>query len=239
MRRGSPVGLDTYTKKYWLKHTSNIPRRFWGLSYESLGQKRPADVDGWLADASDGKIVKSEGMLGITGQGLMFSGAPGIGKTTHAVLAAMDFLNLIPEEDEPAQKLLHLSPIQYGIKCRPVYYLTFLEYLDQKKRSFGEDSDLLTTQKLRGLSGLADQDFDAYNVRLLVLDDVGKEVGSTFDIAEFHNIIRVRYDKALPTIVTTNVAPENWGASYGSATASFVGEAFLNVPVDGGDKRRA
>jgi DNA replication protein DnaC len=233
------MALASYTKQYWLKKTSNIPSRFWGYDYAKVGQEMPPAVGVWLDEVSEGKIIKGEGDFNTTGKGLLFEGNPGIGKTTNAVLAAMEVLNLLPEEDEPAQKLLHLSPTQYGLKARPVYYLTFLEYLDQRKQSFRSEESRDKEQKLRGLSGLADPDFDAFNVRLLVLDDVGKETGSAFDIAEFHSIIRVRYDKALPTIVTTNVKPENWGSSYGAATASFAQEAFYRVPLASKDHRGA
>jgi DNA replication protein DnaC len=77
------------------------------------------------------------------------------------------------------------------------------------------------------------------NVRVLVLDDLGKEYkGSGFNDASFDEILRSRYDRALPTIVTTNVMRDDWKHQYGEAMGSFAFEAFRRVEIIGEDRRK-
>ena len=75
---------------------------------------------------------------------------------------------------------------------------------------------------------------DTYNVRVLVLDDVGKEHASASGWQKnmLHHVLRTRFNHGLPTIVTTNIKLDDWEAHYGSATQSFVHEAFVYVNMD-------
>ena len=104
-----------------------------------------------------------------------------------------------------------------------------------KKSTFDSETDHSVTDRIDGFHGRSR--FDWLNVRILVIDDLGKEYGSKYDDASFDEILRLRYDKALPTIVTTNVKLENWEAQYSEAMASFAQEAFVRVPIIGADKR--
>jgi DNA replication protein DnaC len=81
---------------------------------------------------------------------------------------------------------------------------------------------------------------DAYNVRVLVLDDVGREHASLsgWQKSVLHHLLRTRYNNGLPTIVTSNVLKKEWAALYGDATASFVDEAFVPLSMDNEDLRR-
>ena len=90
--------------------------------------------------------------------------------------------------------------------------------------------------EMDGLHGRAIDDY--LNVRVLVLDDLGKEYGSEYNVAGFDEILRSRYDKALPTIITTNTPREKWGEKYGDAMGSFVYEAFKRVIIGDKDLRR-
>ena len=89
--------------------------------------------------------------------------------------------------------------------------------------------------ELDGLHGRSK--FDWLNVRILIIDDLGKEYGSKYDDTSFDEILRIRYDKGLPTIVTTNVLLEQWMDKYGEAMGSFANEAFIKVNMIGDDKR--
>jgi DNA replication protein DnaC len=79
---------------------------------------------------------------------------------------------------------------------------------------------------------------DHLNVRVLVLDDLGKEATSEYNVAGFDELLRTRYDKGLPTIVTTNLERSQWKTKYGTAMGSFVYEAFNRVIIEGKDLRR-
>ena len=91
--------------------------------------------------------------------------------------------------------------------------------------------------EMDGFHGRAKEDW--MNVRVLIIDDLGKEYASAYNNAAFDELLRSRYDKALPTIITTNVARENWGKQYGDAMGSFAWEAFERVETPDVDCRRS
>jgi DNA replication protein DnaC len=229
-------------KKHWLLRTSNIPRRFLGLEPQDIIDRAgefPSEVATWIDDAVGGHVVKQIGNIGINGVGLLFDGGPGIGKTTHAVVAAMEFVRRLPDNDAEAAKILGLTISDYGLRTRPIYYMTYPEFLSRKKSTFDADHDDKRNMiyELDGFHGRSKLDF--LNVRILVIDDLGKEYGSKYDDSSFDEILRLRYDKSLPTIVTTNVRLEDWEEEYKEAMASFAHEAFIRVPIIGSDLRAA
>lgn len=225
-------------KKFWLLKNSNIPNRFLGFGPEDTEEKSgpfPEIINAWIDDVVDGKIIKGIGNIGTTGVGLLFDGSPGIGKTTHAVVAAMEVVRRIP--DENLSRVFHFKESELGLTTRPIYYMTYPEFLSRKKSTFDavpEDRREMNYE-LDGLHGRSK--FDWLNVRILIIDDLGKEYGSKYDDTSFDEILRIRYDKGLPTIVTTNVLLEQWSDKYGEAMGSFANEAFVKVNMIGDDKR--
>lgn len=218
----------------WLK-ASNIPRRFWGLEPDDLTDQNvpfPVEVEDWLESVVAGEVVNAIGGLGVTGVGLLFDGAPGLGKTTHAVVTALELIRRITTEKSPLD--LSSQP-----SVRPVYYMTYPEFLSRKKAAFEADPETKAKmfQEMEGFHGRAED--DRFNVAVLVLDDLGKEYkGAGYNDASFDEILRSRYDKGLPTIITTNVLRENWGKQYGEAMGSFAHEAFRRVVILGRDLRK-
>lgn len=234
--------LDTLPSlhRHWLLRNSNIPSRFLGVEFSDLNTKCPAEVEDWLSDALSGTVIKQVGGLGLTGVGLLLDGGPGLGKTTMAVISAMEFVRRLPSEDIESRKILKYSKTDdYGMLSRPIYYLTYPEFLSLKKSNFDAEPDEKreVSRIIEGLHGRAKEDW--LNVRLLILDDLGKEYGSKYDDSSFDEILRSRYDRALPTIVTTNVMLENWGTQYSKAMESFGNEAFQRVRLVNQDLRRA
>lgn len=233
--------MDTGNKKYWLTKSSNIPLRYAGWTKEKIMEssgKFPAEIDEWLEDMLAGEVIKNPGALGDTGVGLLFDGGPGEGKTTHAVVAATEFVRRIPDNDAEAVKLLHTTIRDYGRQFRVMYFLTFPEFLAIKKQSFDAEPDERReiNRVIEGFHGRAKEDW--LNVRLLVIDDLGKENGSRYDDSSFDELLRSRYDKGLPTIVTTNVMREDWGVQYSEAMGSFAHEAFHRVQIRNKDLRK-
>lgn len=229
-------------KRHWLTRTSNIPRRFFGLEPQDIIDRAgyfPEEVATWIDDAVHGHVIKQIGNIGVNGVGLLFDGGPGIGKTTHAVVAAMEFLRQLPDDDAEASKVLSVNQKDYGLTFKPIYYMTYPEFLSRKKATFDAmpEDKREAMYELDGYHGRSK--FDWLNVRVLVIDDLGKEYGSEYNDSSFDEILRLRYDKALPTIVTTNVRLENWEAVYKEAMASFANEAFVRVPIVGDDLRAA
>lgn len=234
------INTLTSLKQHWLIKNSNIPVRFLGWEPSDIVADKgvfPQEISDWINDALTGQVIKKIGGLGTTGVGLLFDGGPGLGKTTHAVTTIMEFIRNLPEDEDKAKKILGVNNNDYGRGLRPVYYLTFPEFLNKKKAIFDasldERRDLY--EEVEGLHGRSK--YDSLNVRILVLDDLGKEYASAYNDASFDEILRSRYDKGLPTIVTTNVARENWAKQYKEAMGSFAYEAFHRIQLTGKDLR--
>lgn len=75
--------------------------------------------------------------------------------------------------------------------------------------------------------------------RVVAFDDVGHEYVSEsgWSVIEVINLLRHRYDLALPTIITTNEPYKDWGRRYSPELQSLLREAFEIVPVVGEDYR--
>lgn len=238
-----PYDLRTlsFTKRRWLMSESNIPHRFLGMQPADVEERVgvfATEIEDWIEDVIAGKVIKTVGGLGKTGVGLLFDGAPGLGKTTHAVLALTELVRHLPDDEATARELLHYSVQDYGIKARPIYYMTVPDFIHRKKAMIDADPDQRKELGyiLEGLHGRSK--YDHLNVRVLVLDDLGKELSSDYNVAGFDELLRSRYDKGLPTIVTTNLTREQWGRKYGEAMGSFVYEAFNRVIIGSKDLRR-
>lgn len=64
------------------------------------------------------------------------------------------------------------------------------------------------------------------NSTLVVLDDVGQEYSaSAYGPAQFVQLIRHRFDRGLPTFVTTNLSEAEWTRRYDGTVTSFVKRA--------------
>jgi DNA replication protein DnaC len=116
--------------------------------------------------------------------------------------------------------------------------MTVPDFITRKKAMIDADPDQRREMNyiMEGFHGRAKMDH--LNVRVLVLDDLGKELSSDYNVAGFDELLRSRYDKGLPTIVTTNLTREQWGRKYGEAMGSFVYEAFNRVIIGSKDLRR-
>jgi DNA replication protein DnaC len=230
----------TPIKRHWLSANSNIPHRFLGLEPSDIAEdvgSFPPEINYWLDTVLSGKVIKNQGGLGTTGVGLLFAGQPGLGKTTHAVTTLMELVRRLPDNAKEMANIFKYSLEDLSLNARPIYYLTYPEFLSLKKSQFDADED--TKRKLflqvEGLHGRATE--DRMNVRVLVLDDLGKEHTSDFNDASFDEVLRARYDKGLPTIITTNKNRDSWAGQYGKAMGSFVYEAFQSVSIIGEDLR--
>lgn len=228
-------------KRNWIFRNSNIPRRFMGLEPSDIIErtgKFPQLVEDWIETVYEGKVIRNIGDLGVTGVGLLFDGEPGLGKTTHAVVALMELIRHLPDDPKEAQRILGVSPEHYGMNLRPIYYMTYPEFLSRKKAQFDADPDSKRQMflEMEGFHGRSKD--DTLNVRALVLDDLGKEYNTTYNDSSFDEILRARFDKAFPTLITTNVSREQWANQYGAAMGSFAHEAFHRVVIQGKDLRK-
>lgn len=179
-----------------------------------------SDIKAWMAAVKVGDRIRSTNLE--AGVGLMLRGEPGHGKTTIALVIAQHILRTFP---------LEVFDVKDGnVLTRPVYFTTYAELLDLK----GATMDDPTSDQLNLMSGIMGECAeDAYNIRVLVIDDVGKEHASAsgWQRNMLHHVLRTRFSNGLPTIVTTNLTLDAWKAVYGDATASFISEAFDHIAL--------
>lgn len=149
------------------------------------------------------------------GQGLLFVGPPGTGKTTLAALVVQEIF------------------IRYRL---PVLFTGYADLISGQVEMIrleksGHDPDRLAELHLYMRK--------CYEVPVLCLDDVGNErrTGSGFAEDEFTRILRTRHREMHPTIVTSNLEGPDWAEVYGPAMASFLKESFKKVAIGGGDIR--
>jgi DNA replication protein DnaC len=231
----------SYIKQRWLLHSSNIPHRFLGMEPQDIVAKLgkfPKRIDTWLESVLDGRVIMRVGGLGETGVGLLFDGSAGLGKTTHSVVCLTELIRRLPDDDAQIRKLFGYASDSYGVISRPIYYMTVPDFMNRKKAMIdAEPAERREMQlQMEGFHGRSAMDH--LNVRVLVLDDLGKELKSEYNAAGFDELLRARYDKGLPTIVTTNMSLSSWKDKYGEAMESFAHEAFQRIIIGEVDLRR-
>lgn len=219
-------------RRSWVKIAA-IPYNRLGWEFSDCNDVTSEDVaiiKRWVKTVEDGKVIRATGQKSC-GLGLILYGEPGHGKTTLSLVVLQDILRRFPLEA--------FSPLENKTLVRPCYFITFNSILDLKG-ALMEDPSEDERSLFAGILGES-QD-DAYNIRVLVIDDVGKEQqsGSGWQKTILHHILRTRFNNGLPTIVTSNIPLEAWSSVYGPATESFSREAFIPIQLKSpkGDLRK-
>jgi len=147
------------------------------------------------------------------GRGLMLSGSNGVRKTTLAAAVATEVQWLNPN--------FH------------VYMTRFSDYKEALTNTFQKEDSAVKQQSKEVL-------VRALRSTLLVLDDIGQEhrTSSGFTESMLHELIRKRTEAGLPTVVTTNIDPDDMYGVYGKSFDSFRLEAFQTLEMRGGDSRK-
>jgi DNA replication protein DnaC len=219
-------------RRSWLQIAS-VPDARIGWTLDDCTDTEASDIDKirrWIKSVEDGKIIRAVGSKAC-GRGLLLCGQPGRGKTTLALAIIQEMITKFPLDS--------FSPSENKVLIRPCYFATFNDIIDLK----GELMDDFTPEAENLYNGmLGECKDDAYNIRVLIIDDLGKEHASLSGWQKnlLHHVLRTRFNNGLPTIVTTNIELKNWAGLYGDATESFANEAFSYLPITvaKGDLRR-
>jgi len=216
-------------RRHWIQ-ASNIPQARIGWLLEDCSEVEDdvmSDVKLWVKKVLEGKVIRSIGSKDC-GLGLMLWGTPGLGKTTLALSIIQEMMINFPIEAFDVR--------EGNTVITPCYFSTYNDILDLKGRTMEETVNDLDINLYNGLLGECRN--DAFNVRVLIIDDIGKEHASLSGWQKnmLHHILRTRFNNGLPTIVTTNIELDDWAGLYGDATESFAHEAFVYLPLESGGK---
>lgn len=126
--------------------------------------------------------------------------------------------------------------LQLMKKGIPVICMTSNKMLQEIKRTYDKNRNISEYQLLEAYKG----------VDLLVIDDIGQENCTDWAIAQLYDIINDRYERCLPTIVTTNLNEQDlidsWSekANYWTAKAivSRLHEMTMGITMNGRDRRK-
>lgn len=183
--------------------------------YLASGVGLPYQRLGWDDYAGDRGALESVGRYVLDheayldrGMGLMFTGPNGLGKTMLATLALKEF-------------------VKQGHSC---WATTFNQTVDMLTAGYGKDGKR-AAEVFRRKFLLSD---------VLLLDDVGRGGWGRTALPEstFDNILRTRVQAGRTTLVTTNLAVEQFGAgTYGAGVLSLLSERSLVLTLSGGDFR--
>lgn len=107
----------------------------------------------------------------------------------------------------------------------PVLFIYFPGYLDQMKQSFKNDYAGPPIEPIRNMM---------HSVSVLVLDDANVTGASDFDVKEFELIARLRTQKRLPLIITTNAtSKQEFRAMWGGQAEAVVAESCHYIGMGG------
>jgi DNA replication protein DnaC len=220
-------------RKSWVT-IANVPKARVGWELSDCTEITPADmktVKLWINKVKEGRVIRAEGDS-LCGLGLLLVGKPGHGKTTLSLAIIQEMIRTFDMDafDVEDGKTL----------VKPCHFTTYNDIIALKGSEISGEQTDEEHRLFLGMHGKCDD--DAYNVRVLIVDDVGKEhvTASGWNKNLLHDLLRTRFNFGLPTIVTTNLPTEAWVAAYGEATGSFIHEAFTTIILEStkGDLRR-
>ena len=227
-----PLSELPVRRSTWIR-LANIPKARIGWEFSDCSDVTENDMKAcinWVRLVREGKIIRAEGAKAC-GRGLLLVGKPGQGKTALALTIIQEMLRTFSFDTFAVEKGMSI--------VKPCYFITFSDIVALKGNLISNPND---DQERLFLGIHGDCLDDAYNVRVLVIDDVGKEhtSASGWQSTLLHDILRSRFNNGLPTIVTTNLPVKAWEAEYGSATGSFIHEAFATIELESirGDLRK-
>lgn len=141
----------------------------------------------------------------------LFSSNCGNGKTSWALRLAQTYIDKIW--------------ISSDISCR-VLFVNVPEYFFRLKDSFNQSSDYIDNMKKY-----------VYDCDIVIWDDIGTKVGSTFEVENLLSIVDKRLRANKSNIYTSNMMPEQLQQRLGERLYSRIWNMSERIQLDGQDKR--
>lgn len=223
----------------WLRR-SGIPARYRGLGIEDCDTVR-VEVDGKRVKVADSPVMdfldgqRREGLMFDNARGLLLTGQPGRGKTRLLSVVLQELIRKMPPQ--------YLGQTPAVALATPVGFIQVADLIEKRKRTFGLPEDSEERAKLDHTCEIfAATAGPEWDVRVAGLDDLGKEHSTSSRFAEdsIDHLLRRRFDKGLPTLISSNVPRDDWEAAYGESMVSFAHEALTELVIVNtkGDARR-
>jgi DNA replication protein DnaC len=200
---------------------ANIPAKVLLTSWDDLEQTAEVRMVRRWADSFEMVIDPAKATRDTLGAGLFLTGPRGLGKTT---LAAMALKSIIEQR-----------------------YIGWYVTAPTLEEMLMERIALSTVISKGGGSESQFESWEAINTRLhkarltyecVVLDDIGRERSASSYVRDFiEGLVRARYDRGLPTIVTSNMSYEDFNETWGAQAVSFLREACKLIRFAGEDRR--
>lgn len=200
-----------------------IPVQHRRESWKDLEGEAVDDVRAWVDAYPDQWLDTEAADAGKIGRGLLLYGAAGTGKTSAAALALRKVIDhrhagwFVPAPS--LEQLLHdrmdLSSLMHKV-----------ESIDADTAArFDQIGERMTKARR--------------NYYVVVIDDWGRErTASAFLQDYIEGLVRERYNRGLPTIITTNMDLDGIEQRYGPQWLSFVHQAFIPIDFGKRDYRR-
>lgn len=227
--QGQPIESDEQSYERRVRYVG-LPEHFLGMDWNDYGGEAryddQDDVSRSVRDALQNYVQRFPEMR-VEGYGMVLIGDAGWGKTLGVSLVAMD---LVWEGE-----WVRFVPFAELVKQE----IALME-LERAARGADRDDDhehrqyRIARYKLAVIKEHCD---------LLILDDVGKEHRTAGGFADdvLDCVLRSRFAAGKPTIITSNLAPQDW-ATYNASMGSFlfdVGEVMeLTTGRDNRQRRR-
>jgi len=208
-----------FRRQSWVQ-SSQIPPKYIGRELSDCTEISPNDMDDiltWMDLVKSGKVIDVMG-TDLAGKGLALFGAPGQGKTTVAAALVQDLMRTVS---------LDVFPFN---ATQPVFFTTYVKLVNL--RGYLMSDYVEGTKEALWESIMGESKTESRNIKVLVIDDLGKEFQSAsgWQRSIIDEVLRSRYSNCLPTIITSNLPTAEW-VKYNSALASFAQEAFVNIQV--------
>lgn len=204
-----------------ITNPANIPAKVLLTSWDDLEQTAEVKAVRRWVDGFDRVIDPSKATRETLGAGLFLTGPRGLGKTTLATMALKSVL------EQRYTGWYITAPTLEEMLLERIALNTLIN------KSGGSDDQFEAWEAINARLHKARMTYEC-----VVLDDIGRERTASSFLRDFiEGLVRARYDRGLPTIVTSNMSYEDFNDTWGAPAVSFLREACKLIRFAGEDRR--